>query len=144
MGDQCAIHIPTKLIGNFCYKIWMVYSAQNISPLSYSELLSMICLLWKMHVLLCLRNSAQPNFSSIREKSKPGSSVRNNLSSLKCIWFPQAYMTLNKVESGKFFSYMSSLLHPRVQYEDKQNRALSYSKFKDVSGSDPKNTVINQ
>lgn len=29
----------------FCYEICMVYSAQNMSPLSNSELLSMICLL---------------------------------------------------------------------------------------------------
>lgn len=32
------------------------------------------------------------------EESKRRSSVRNNSSSLRCIWFPKAYMTLNKAE----------------------------------------------
>lgn len=98
VGEQCSIPLESSESVHrqswwreniFRYEICMVYSAQNMSPLSYSELLSMIRLLWKMHVLLCLRTSAQPNFSSIREKSKHGSSARNNSSSFRCIWFPR-------------------------------------------------------
>lgn len=82
----------------FHYEICMVYSAQNMSPPSQSGLLSMIRLLWKMHALLRLRTSAQPNLSSIREKSKHGSSARNNSSSLRCICFPKTCTMLNKKE----------------------------------------------
>lgn len=82
----------------FHYEICMVYSAQNMSPLFQSELLSMICLLWKMHVLLCLRTSVQPNLSSIREKSKHRFSARNNSSSLRCVCFPKTCVIVNKGE----------------------------------------------
>lgn len=90
----------TELLGRkiFHYEICMVYSAQNMSPLFQSELLSMICLLWKMHVLLCLRTSVQPNLSSIREKSKHRFSARNNSSSLRCVCFPKTCVIVNKGE----------------------------------------------
>ena len=55
----------------------------------------------------CCETSKQPNFSSIRAKSKQW---EINSSSLRCIWFPKkTYTTLNEVESGGFLSHILEL-----------------------------------
>lgn len=77
-----------------CHQICMLDSAGKC--VTAAELLSMICLLWKMHVLL--RRPQKPSFTSIREESKQESWRRNNSSSLRCVWFPKASTTPNKAE----------------------------------------------
>lgn len=66
----------------FHYEICMVCSAQNMSLLSYSKLLSMIHLLKNACVVVPEKFGAA---SSVGDKSKHGSSVRNNSSSQRRI-----------------------------------------------------------
>lgn len=100
------LHVPESLGGKIflLWNMYVVFSRKKCG--TAAELLSMICLLWKMHVLL--RNAAELSFSSIREKSKQESWQRNNSSSLRCVWFPKASMTLNKVEGSSLTLVASS------------------------------------